>query len=250
MKYLSFIAAALFLLAPFEAFATPSLADTPNITTHSYHIVTSLSFTYTVPSGSNQVLVVFIGSNAGGSNFTIKQNGQGLTRVNNSITGQCSSNFGTNSSWFAYVAAPTSGTFSMTSSSTMNTEVGVFTINDADQTNPIDAYFCQETINSVNISTTTPSANDFLIDWLTAGTYGPLNHGAGQTEYVNFNDSALLFGIYGSYVVGSSSAPQLQAMYENYNNSGLISTLQMLAIKGIATVSTAVINATTFISSF
>jgi hypothetical protein len=117
----------------------------------------------------------------------------------------------------------------------MNTEYAVMTINGANQTSPIDAYFCKEAVsNNMSVATTAPSAKDFLIDWLTGSTYSPISHGAGQTEYVNFNDSATVFGMYSSFVAGSSTASTFQKMSENYNNGANITTLQMLAIKPVA----------------
>ncbi len=236
-KILSLLAALTFLLLPLEAFATPTIADTLNVTNRVSTTGSSDSFTYTVPAGTNQVLIVIIEYSSG--TFSATQNGTSLTMVQNNTAGQCDGTFAVNSE-FAYLVAPTSGTFTLTKGGVIGTQYTIFTVNGADQSaNPIDAYYCKGHASggsaTSNVSTTTPSANDLLVDESSEGSnLSPSSHGAGQTEYVQNLANATYQNQYGSYVNGSSTTNTLQGMSETWASGTYNGNLQMIAIKAAA----------------
>ena len=155
----------------FEATTTPS-SPTPSIldtlplalssTTNVIHgNAISDSFTYTVPSGgSNKTLVVWLFYGAGRDRtFTTSQNGSPITM--NLLSGDPYSN--QSDFYYGTLANPTSGTFSIswTGGATYYLAV-VFTLQDADISNPIDATvwhnFSAATSDALNITTNTDNA--------------------------------------------------------------------------------------------
>ena len=154
----------------------PTIADTLNLSTHSTNGSTNpVTFTYTVPSGSNQVLIVLL-AHGGGTVPTATLNGQSITMVHNVGNGDCNNMYASNE-YVGYLNNPTSGTFSLNKGGAYVADFVVFTVNDADISgNPIDAYYCTaHSPGSANIavSTTTPSANDLIVDW---GVNGGIYH--------------------------------------------------------------------------
>ncbi|WP_271591092.1 hypothetical protein, partial [Bradyrhizobium sp. CCBAU 65884] len=155
------------------------------------------------------MLMVII-SMGGGFTPTATQNGASVTFTSN-WSSSCPQNGGATSpsvEWFGYLTNPTSGTFSLNKGGLTGAEYAVFTVNSALTTgNPIDAFNCANhgnTSNLISVSTTTPTANDLLIDWgATGSNMSGSSHGSGQTEYVSKNDSAVTLSVYGSYIAGS-----------------------------------------------
>ncbi|ANV99357.1 hypothetical protein LMTR13_03350 [Bradyrhizobium icense] len=204
--------------------SAPSILDTLPITLHQVTGATSDSFSYTVPSGSNKVLLVFVSK--GGDKPSMSQNGVSIP------ANQIASNFngsncdGTHSAgeYFAWLAAPTSGTFSINWSVAGSAAYAVFTVDSAAQAYPIiDAATCRgilSTNHTISASVTATSSNTLLLSWsnMSTGGGGPSSHGAGQTEFIN-NSSGPSYIVYGSYVVGSSTTNTLQGMTESYTGS-------------------------------
>src|SRR5258708_5511002 len=139
-RFFTVLTVFILMMIPFEVFATPSIVDTLNVTNRVSTTGSSDSFTYTVPAGSNQVLMVVIEYSSG--TFSATQNGASLTMVQNNTVGQCDGTFAVNSE-FAYLIAPTSGTFTLNKGGVIGTMYSIFTVNGADQTKPIDAYYCK-----------------------------------------------------------------------------------------------------------
>lgn len=224
MRIVATICSVILTFSPFSAMALVTLADTPNIPPHQLGGGSpSTSFTYTVPSGTNQVLIVRVGLGTDVS-ISATQNGAAITFVKAScdVVGF---------EYYGYLVAPTTGTFSITFG-TANKEFIVYTVNGADQTNPIDSATCtNKNAASVADAITPTAANTFLMDWsITGNNINGSSHGASQTEYVNLNDSAAAFSMYSSYVQGSSTASTLQSMSENWSGAASIDT-QVIAIK-------------------
>ena len=194
-------------------------------------------FTYTVPNnGFWQSLIVLL-AHGGGTVPTATLNGQSVTMVYNVGNGDCNNIYASNE-YVGYLNNPTSGTFSLNKGGAYVADFVVFTVNDADISgNPIGAYYCTaHSPGSVNIavSTTTPSANDLIVDWGVNGGIDLSSHGAGQTEFVKSNDSAVSYSVTGSYVQGSSTTNTLQGMSETWASGSGNFELQMVAIKSAA----------------
>lgn len=244
-KAIAFVSALAISFWPLAAFAIPSIGDTLNITTH--HIApagTSYSASYTIPSGSNQVLVYFMSGDVAGASgvSAVTQNGASTTAVDNRVSGKCDGTFASKEQ-YGYLVAPTTGNFVITKGSGGGLDFAYFTVNNAAQVNPIDIANCNGNNNAGTISTSlTPStANTLLLDWGTSGNNSFGSHGNGQTEWAKFDDSACCLAMAASYVNGSSSASQLQAMSENY--SGAVNwDLQVLAIKAVVAAASIVNN--------
>ncbi len=224
---------------PALALAVPTFADTPDITGH--HILsgsTSTSFSYTPPAGTNQVLIVMITS-SGGVTYTATQNGVSLTIVDNSVVGQCDGTGAAGEEQYGYVINPTAGTFVLNrSTSAAGTDFGVFTVNSADLTgNPVDVANCHTKNGggSNMVSATVPLANDLLIDWATSGNFLYTGHGALQTEYISYDDTVNIQGIFASYINGSSTVNKVQGMSELYSGAPNVD-IQLIAIKAAAAV--------------
>ncbi len=224
-------------ILPLNALAAVSIADTLNVPLKFVHAPsTSGSFTYTVPAGTNQTLVVF--ANEGTDNtITGTQNGATIT-FSEMGTGCQVAGF----EWEGILTAPTSGTFSISIGGTAGIDYVVFTVNNSDQTTPVDATATclHTTAATVSNSITPPSANDLLIDWLLIGAANNgTSHGAGQTEYANFDDSALLTSSYDSTITGSTTVSTVQGMSETWGSSKS-TDFNIIAIKGIASAAATV----------
>lgn len=214
-----------------------SLADVTNLTVHHFVANTSVSFTYTVPSGSNQVLIVRANDSDGlqTNTFTGTQNGQTITFTKvTTCTPLVASDI-----WYGKLVAPTSGTFTINASKTTTADFVVYTVNGADQTNPVDAENCTSGsgASSYTASITPPSANDLLLDWQFAAAGSGSSHGGGQTEYINFDDTGVSDYLYSSYIAGSSAASTSQQMTERWTAFRSVD-FDILAIKPAASATT------------
>ncbi len=235
MKWLSAITATLLTFAPMSAYAVATLADTRNLTLHFVHAPsTSDSFSYTVPSGTNQTFFVVL---AEGTDNTPSAtlNGASLTFTEASAT--CSPANVAAAEWYGYVVAPTTGTFSLSGISAGSADYLVGTFNGSDQTTPIDKASCsgRTSVTTVRGDITPPSANTFLIDFTFIGVANNgSSHGGGQTEYASFDDSAVFLGSsYDSTTNGSTTASTAQTMTEVWG-SAHNTDIVMLAIKPAA----------------
>ncbi len=247
MKWLASILITLSLISPFAVYAVPSIQDTLNLTYRNAPSGSSTnSFSYTVPAGSNQVLIVF--ATGGGTlsqlalngvtvTTTLSADGQVVDNNGGAPGARCDGGFAEGANRFAWIKNPTSGTLTVTYDSILMGYV-VMTLNDANvsgSNNPIDAYWCKGqnsgTSFNVSVSTTTPSASDLLLDWAVTGSNEVvLTHGSGQTEFMNFNNSANNFSMTGTYVTGSSTVNTVQTMSELWQSQAANYNSQMIAI--------------------
>ncbi len=175
-KFLSMLAAIGLAFLPLSAYATgPTIMDTLPISLSSgnnssnansmHGSAASGSFTYTVPSGgTNKVEFVQIngGCANGAGTFTITQNGTSLTVVR-ALSASNQAQMG-----YAYLAAPTTGSFSWAySNGASHCTFVVVTVQDADQANPIDSHTTgggNAANTSDALSLTTNTANTLLFD--------------------------------------------------------------------------------------
>ncbi len=223
-----------------------TIADTLNIATNPTTGSTNpVTFTYTVPAGTNQEEIII-----GQYILSATQNGSSFTMVHNTGASNECNNVNVSNEYFGYLKNPTTGTLSMTKTGAFSTDFSVFTVNgvDTSASSPIDAYLCiynGGTNPNISISTTTPTASDLLLDWAVSFTNGGSTHGAGQTEYVKANDSSCCTVHFGSFVQGSSTSNQLQAMSETWSVNAAIE-FQIIAIKMAAAAGGTVVNPQTF----
>ena len=125
--------------------------------------VTSNSFTYTVPAGgTNKLLVVMLALGADKSaSLSATQNGAPLTCQK--ISGPLIRAY----HFYCYFAAPTSGTFSISWSGGSVFQYSIFTLQNAAQSNPIDASTVNDLTSSgssLSTNVTTTQGNDLLLD--------------------------------------------------------------------------------------
>ncbi len=235
----------LIVFSPSLTFATaPTLADTPNLTGHETAHAVNTSFTYNIPAGSNQVL--FVRGDTSSTNFTATQN-----TVNVPFTTFACPSFVGGTAFYGILANPTSGTFTMHDADTARVLFVVGTVNGADLTNPISSFGCNGFTgggSSISYATTTPSsASTLLMDFLVVGDATPSSHGAGQTEYVDFNDDASFGYAYASYVTGSSTPSTFQEMSEYWSSGANGRDMSILAFQSPAAAVTTQVPPSTFI---
>ena len=145
---------------------SPTILDTLPVTRHDmgngsqYIPVISGFFSYTVPAGgTNKLLACFI-QDAYNAVSSVSQNGTSMTVA--PVPGSTAIQAYTH---FAYLANPTSGTLSVTFSTPDYASVWCVTLQDAAQTNPIDAQWRggSTPVSSFTTSTTTSIGNDILL---------------------------------------------------------------------------------------
>ena len=176
----------------------------------------SITFSCTVGSGSNRVLVVSAGGrDATQANLTIDSvtwNGTSLTNIRSDVWN--ASTFARSELW--YIKAPASGTFNIIvtwhgSSAFVVANATAFT--GVDQTNPIDANGGTGTTSSTNASisasVTTVAANDMLItsSWLKDGSI--ISNGTNQInqswDYITSPDDTIFMQTKRTTTAGSYS---------------------------------------------
>src|SRR5262249_54243883 len=110
---------------------------------------------------------------------TATQNGASMACNNTTSSG-----IRTNKQGYCYLANPSSGTLTVNSNNDFMYEV--FTVKDADQINPIDAFGVNKNTSNVttdSVNVTTNSGSDFLVGWVDVGnTSQTFTHGGSQTE--------------------------------------------------------------------
>lgn len=160
----------------------PTILDSTPLTIHSGS-GTSDSFSYTVPSGgSNKLLVVLLGKGAGTPSATL--NGQAITFT--SVTGSDTQR--SNPQYVGVLANPTSGTFAYSNTASNGFGYVVFTLQDAAQTSPVDATYLAGSMSNSTITgtATTTTGKDFLVSFcMAANAYSYSSYGAGETELFN-----------------------------------------------------------------
>jgi len=197
---------------------------------HSLQGGTSISFSYTVPSGGeNKLLIVmWSGSNATPTAMTLN----GTSFASSAYVWPASSCApGMTYHWYAYLAAPTSGTFNMQWSATENANIAAFTVRDAEQTNPIDAaHLTCGTGSSKSTSVTTTVGNDLLLSypvWSSAGNFS--SYGAGEAQITNGENAGWSSEERPSWKAAASSAGT-ETMTTNIDSSRSID-LMVVAVK-------------------
>jgi RHS repeat-associated protein len=135
--------------------------------------------------------------------------------------------------WYSYLPAPTSGTFSMTWGSTENVDVAVFTVQNASQSNPIDAANLScGTGSSWSTSLTTTGSYDLLLSWpswQTAGNFS--SYGTGESQITNGTNTNWGSKEQPSWKAASSTSG-LETMTTNLDSSRNID-LMVVAVKGL-----------------
>ncbi len=192
MRYISFIAAALLLLAPFEAWAaTPTVVGSCSSQFNDSSSGGN-SYSFTVTGGTqNSALIVFEGTAGAGSNVT------GITYPRGgSATAMTQLTFLTNvyiSDGVSYfLSNPDVGTANVITTLSPNTSefVIICQLQDVVQSSPQDVAAVQTSgtgVSSLSQNITTATDNDLLIGW--AGNGGPatsLTAGGSATQIANF----------------------------------------------------------------
>ncbi len=169
--------------------ATPTILDSfTGSLMHNLEVGTSLSFTYTVPGGgANTMLVVVSTQTTGNAPTAISQNGVDLTGSIVKWTGApVSPGFEIAGHFYAFLAAPTTGTFSITWGGTTSANVSVFTLRDCAQVSPDDVFAGagkNPSSGSITKSFTTNVGNDIIISSTTVNpiTATVSSFGSGET---------------------------------------------------------------------
>lgn len=145
--------------------AAPSILDTLEVATTFTSAATSQSYSYTVPAGgANKLFCVFIGIGSGGVTPTATLNGVSISLTMVDATANQLYCF------FGYLAAPSTGTLSITTDGTTNITSVPFTLQDAAQASPIDISGATHN-NSTTLTTTvtTTQADDAILAFGTNG---------------------------------------------------------------------------------
>ncbi len=196
--YTPLLILAVLIVAPASAFAVgPTVLDTvPVAFTVSSSVVHTISFTYTVPAGgSNKLLVFQMGVSAGISGITGSQNGVNMDFISSPFSGNIKNMI------YGYLKAPTTGTFTLTWTGDGALNLYTVTLKDAAQTSPIDTSGTNTAAPGASVTTTlaTNVGNDLLMEQTctnaAAGTFTPTSpqttlapsgHGDGATEIASF----------------------------------------------------------------
>ena len=167
-----------------SATTSASILDTLSVTTHQF-VGTSDSFTYTVPAGGQNKLLVVIGLRWY-SDLSITQNGTAF----DSITHFAKSSGNTEDYFIATLAAPASGTFSISRPSTGYFDYIVLTLQDAAQTSSVDITSAAGgTASSMTATTTTGVGNDLLLSFGRNGFGCDISgYGTSETQVFSYND--------------------------------------------------------------
>jgi YD repeat-containing protein len=186
-----------------SATTTPYIMDSFPLTVHTLGSGSSDNFSYTVPSGgSNKVLVVLDCDNDGAKPTSATQNGVSLATFVK-LPGHLD-----RCNWFySYLVAPTSGTFQINFPTTNARDYEVFTVQNASQTTPVDTSGVSNAIaTSVTESTTTSATNDLLVSMGARVTSVFTTYGSNQTETANKDDHTGLGYLASTWKPASSTA--------------------------------------------
>ena len=209
----------------------PSILDSLPVTNRQSSVsVTSDSFSYTVPAGgANKLLVVLLAIGADkSSSLAATQNGASLTcrKISGSITRAYH--------FYCYLASPASGTFSISWSGGTVFQYSIFTLQNAAQSSPIDVSNVTDlTTTGTTLSTnvTTTQGNDLLLD-NDIGTGGSVTYsfGTGQTGIFSGSPSDVLGCNTASYKSAASSAGT-ETMTRTYSPNDNNDDLAVVAVK-------------------
>src|SRR6266436_8905072 len=176
---------------------------------------TSQSFTYTVPAGgSNKLLLVLVAQNTGTAPTSATQNGVSLpvfTHVPGTVD---RANY-----FYSYLPAPTSGTFTINWSGGTYADIEIVTLQNAAQINPVDVSNVTNNASATSKSTsvTTSVGNDLLLSIAFSSCTNTIaSRGAGETATWTDQDGCGLGPTSGSWKAASSSAGT-EAMTTSWN---------------------------------
>ena len=221
------------------ATTSPTILDSLPVTNRQSSVsVTSDSFSYTVPAGgTNKLLVVLLAMGADKSaSLSATQNGASLTcqKISGSITRAYH--------FYCYLASPASGTFSISWSGGTVFQYSIFTLQNAAQSFPIDVSNVNDlttTGTSLSTNVTTTQGNDLLLD-NDIGTGGSVTYsfGTGQTGIFGGSVSDVLGRNTASYKSAASSAGT-ETMTRTYSPNDNNDDLVVVAVKAAPIIYTA-----------
>jgi hypothetical protein len=180
----------------------------------------STSFSYTVPSGGqNKLLVVLCACNTPHGGLSATQNGAALasfTRINTNPINATDYEV-------SYLANPSTGTFVFTDANSGEDDFVVLTLQDAAQTNPYDVYYhaTSGSTNSLSVSTTTTVSHDILLSIGGHENATVSSYGSGETEIAPPKQDTY-FGAYISYSwkPPTSAYPTTETTKTNWTTTG------------------------------
>ncbi len=219
----------------FNATTTPSITDTLPVTLHqSSTLVTSDSFSYTVPAGGSNKLFLVVGEMGADVRSTLSATLNGSALTCQSVSGPLIRAY----PFLCYVASPLSGTFSMHWTGSSGFQYAVYTVQNAAQSSPVDASAINDLTSpgsSLSTSVTTTQGSDLLIDnGIGSGTGITYTFGTNQTQtYLGTDNDAAGYGS-GSYKNAASTAGT-ETMTRNFSPNNSNDDLVVVAIRGATT---------------
>jgi len=217
-------------------YLNPTILDTLPVTYRNFASVTNDSFTYTVPSGgSNKMLIVQLAL-GGGRTPTVTQNGSSvpMTQISGSITRA--------NHWYGYLANPSTGTFSISwTGGASGVQYSVMTLANAAQSSPIDASNVTDLTSSgstISTSVTTSAPYDLLLDECAGAITTTQTYGTGQTQVHPPGGTDPIGEDTGSYKLAQPT-PGTETMTRNFSPNDNNDDLAVIAVKGIAQSNTA-----------
>jgi RHS repeat-associated protein len=209
----------------------PSILDTLLLTNHILPTNcsgSSDSFSYTVPAGgTTKLLLVLVGTTDNVANPTATQNGVSLAAFTR-VPGTVDRAF----YWYSYLAAPTSGTFSINFAGAECADYWVMTLQDGAQSSPADASYVTNSLSasSKTTSTTTSVGNDLLLSISSYSGGGAASFGSGETQTFNQTNGAGLTPMVGSWKA-ANGYPATESMTTNISSGDIDEA--MVALKGV-----------------
>jgi len=222
------------------ATTSPSILDSLPFTLHqSSTLISSDSFSYTVPAGgTNKLMVALIafGNGDKSASLSVTQNGVPLTCQFIAYGIRAYQHL-------CYLANPSNGTFAMSWSGAATLQYSVFTVKDAAQSNPIDATALNTLIvsgASLSTNITTTQGSDLLVDHVVGAANVTHTFGAGQTQTYMGASTDTLGKDSQSYKLAAGTAGT-ETMTRNFSGNDNNDDLLVVAIKKAA-VGTALIS--------
>ena len=163
---------------------------------------------FTIPAGTNRIVIVELGWVLSWSPSSITYNGQALTQA----VAQWESNYMASEIWYLVLGTGNAITGDLVVNMglnypALNTTIFISSFQNVDQSNPI-ANVATQRVNSNNITTSiTSSPNNKIVDCLTTSSNGTGSFSlqAGQTQLFQNKASVECFGSYKSAATGSTS---------------------------------------------
>ena len=205
-------------------------------------MVTSDAFTYNVPAGGgNKLLVVLLAFGYQPTGLSATQNGTSLSCQQ--FTGSIIRAY----HYYCYLPAPTSGTFSVSWSGSSWFEYSVFTLQNAAQSSPIDAASVSDLTSSgssLSTSVTTTQGNDLLLDnFVGCASDITITDGAGQTRL--FTGNVAGFDPYSQTSKAAASVAGTETMSRNFSPNDYNDDLAVIAVKQLSASTSVQVASTT-----